>query len=82
MECFVCNREAEQLEASGDYQELSCYECGRYRISGTVIRMHDKARWLRTVAMQQWIEEQRRDGVDVPMIDSLVVEWEGFRAGG
>lgn len=81
MECFVCNQEAEPLESVGDYKELSCFECGNYRISGTVFGMWEKARWLHTVAMQQWIEEQRRDGIDVPMITAGIVVWEGVRVG-
>ncbi|WP_372030030.1 hypothetical protein [Pseudomonas kurunegalensis] len=82
MECFVCNQEAERLESQGDYQELSCPDCGRYRISGTVVRLWEKARWIHTVAMQQWLEEQRRDGRDLPVINSEVVVWDGVRAGG
>lgn len=81
MECFVCNQEAEQHESVGDYEELSCPECGRYRVSGTVVGMWERARWLHTVAMQQWIEEQRRAGVSVPIITSDVAVWDGVRAG-
>ncbi|WP_434681300.1 hypothetical protein J3P77_09420 [Pseudomonas sp. R1-18] len=81
MECFVCNKKAERLEPAGDYEELVCEDCGRYRITGTVVRMWEKARWVHTVAMQQWIEEQRRGGVEVPVINSDIVEWEGVRAG-
>ncbi|MBR7519670.1 MULTISPECIES: hypothetical protein [Pseudomonas] len=82
MECFVCNQDAEQRESLGDYQELSCPECGHYRISGTVVRLWEKASWLHTVAMQQWLEDRRRDGVKIPVINSEVAVWEGVRAGG
>lgn len=81
MECYVCNQEAKKLESAGDYEELSCSECGHYRISGTVVGMWEKARWLHTVAMQQWLDEQRRDGVDLPMITTEVVAWDGIRVG-
>lgn len=81
MECFVCAQEAEKRDSSGDYEELLCSECGQYRISGTVVGMWEKARWLHTVAMQQWLDEQRRDGVKVPMITTEIVVWDGVRVG-
>ncbi|UNB61880.1 hypothetical protein [Pseudomonas syringae group genomosp. 7] len=77
----MCNKDAERFEPEGDYEDLSCAECGRYRITGTVIRMWEKARWIHTVAMQQWIEEQRRGGAEIPLINSEVVVWEGLRSG-
>lgn len=77
MECFVCNNLADAREPEGDYAELSCPECGEYRVSGSVVRLLDKGRWLSTVAMQQWLEEQRRDGTPMPMITSNVVVWDG-----
>jgi len=81
MECFVCNQDAEQVDAAGDYQDISCDECGRYRITGTVVHMWESARWINTKAMQHWIAEQQRGGVEVPTINSQVVIWDGVRIG-
>jgi len=77
MECFVCNNSADARESGGDYVELACPNCGEYRVSGTVVRLFEKGRWLNTVAMQQLLEEQRRDGMALPMISSDVVVWDG-----
>lgn len=77
MECFICINKAEARESGGDYAEVSCLECGEYRVSGTVLRLLEKGRWLHTVGMQQWLEEQRRNGATAPMINSDVVIWEG-----
>lgn len=77
MECFVCTNQAEARESAGDYVELTCPECGDYRVSGTVVRLFEKGRWLNTVAMQQLLEEQRRDGTVLPMISSDLVVWDG-----
>ncbi|SEQ26623.1 hypothetical protein SAMN03159444_01368 [Pseudomonas sp. NFACC02] len=77
MECHVCNQAAEEGDSVGDYVAVDCTDCGRYRISGTVIGQLERGRWLDTAASQQWLEEQRRDGVESPLITTSNVVWDG-----
>ncbi|HCL3279588.1 hypothetical protein B7H20_25620 [Pseudomonas aeruginosa] len=79
MGCFVCNvAEVEKLPSPGDRALVKCPQCGSYAISGTVTNELDKGRWLATESTQQWLDEQRRNGVDVPLITTDVALWDGF----
>ena len=77
MECFVCNKPAEVAATTGDAQSVSCPQCGEYRVTGTVIGLLERGRWLHTAKMQQWLEEQRTAGVACPVINSDVAEFDG-----
>jgi len=77
MECFVCNQSAEKRESVGDYVSLSCDNCGVFSLSGTVVILLQKGRWLNTEGSQQWLEEQRREGIDSPLITDSNAIWDG-----
>lgn len=77
MECFVCHNLADSRESEGDYIDLFCPEGGDYRASGAGVRLFERGRWLNTIAMQLWLEDQRRDGTKLPMIGCHVVAWDG-----
>ncbi|HDS1801192.1 TPA: hypothetical protein QEM76_000369 [Pseudomonas putida] len=77
MECVVCNKPAMEEERFGDYADFDCDDCGKYRVTGTVLGILDRAQWLRTTAMQQWIAEQHQAGVERPVINSANAEYEG-----
>jgi len=77
MECYVCNQEADQQAPTGDSVTLACRDCGHYRVTGSVIALLDRGRWLHTLGMRQWLDEQHSNGVQVPTISTSVVIWDG-----
>ncbi len=78
MECLVCNRGDAEVVSGVDHVDIDCTDCGQYVVSGTVTRILDRGQWLNTVAMQQLIEEERRDGVKRPVINSTNVVYSGI----
>jgi hypothetical protein len=77
MECHICNQAAEECDSVGDYIAVNCIDCGPYRVSGTVVDQLQRGRWLNTDASQQWLEHQRRDGVECPLITTSNAIWDG-----
>jgi hypothetical protein len=77
MECQICNQAAEADDSVGDYIAVNCIDFGRYRVSGTVVGQLQRGRWLNTDASQQWLEQQRRDGLESPLITTSNVIWDG-----
>lgn len=37
MVCLICKEAAETYESGGDWHERNCSECGRYRVSRTLV---------------------------------------------
>ncbi len=37
MTCLICKGAAETYESGGDWHERNCAECGRYRVSRTLV---------------------------------------------
>jgi hypothetical protein len=37
--CPVCGRRSEHEQTTGDFTEIDCPDCGRFRISGTALQI-------------------------------------------
>ncbi|MED5607844.1 hypothetical protein VV867_09120 [Pseudomonas sp. JH-2] len=76
MECFICSEEAERLPAGGDWAALNCPDCGRYRVTGTLVAiMRAGNEKLDREPTLQWLA-RRREFDDFPLIgefDAFVV---------
>src|SRR5690348_13808884 len=76
MNCSIWNTPAQLLENAGDYGVFDWPRAGgKYWISGTALSVlgtfTDNAKLLLTT----WLCEQRHAGVDLPKIDSTVLEF-------
>ncbi len=57
MDCFVCKAKAESVTpTTGDFEERKCGECGRYRLSRSLLAEIDAQKLVFDVAAtRKWI---------------------------
>lgn len=68
MECIVCGGPAEQMDSTGDYKGWLCPECGRYRVSGTMLSMLRGRRF--DLKKTRTCLQERRKASSEPMLTS------------
>lgn len=72
MSCYICGINVAPIVLP-DVQEITCPNCGRYRISGTAIELLERHPWKFDIYLaRRWIADQQGDGT-VPLIDSDIV---------
>ncbi|QJI28684.1 hypothetical protein HKK55_08130 [Pseudomonas sp. ADAK18] len=70
MSCLVCAGSAERIEASEDFAERICAECGHYRISRSfVLDLIEQGQIFDVVKMRDWLADNRQR-VDIPSINA------------
>jgi hypothetical protein len=67
--CLICRGKTEIRMSTGDFRLVTCDGCGEYKISLTAVTQLAE-RDLSVAAMRHWLDEQRRLGASVPLIQS------------
>ncbi len=68
MNCPVCLQKAEAIPPRGNYQDVDCPGCGRFKFTGTLKAI--QADKVFDVPEARARLEQRRQGDEVPMLSS------------
>ena len=66
--CPLCSTQARLAPRRGDYSDIECERCGRFRITGTA-EACEKSPDLRR-RLSGWVRDQNRAGVDLPTVQS------------
>jgi hypothetical protein len=68
--CLICNVVADLKASTGDFRHVVCRECGEYKMANTAVAVL-AGRTISVADMRRWLDEQRKLGLGVPMIQSL-----------
>ena len=75
MNCYVCGIEVQSMERSDDGEQVTCRDCGVYRISAAVLR-EAGSKPLSLVGMREDLHRQRQiDSKLVAQINSETAIW-------
>lgn len=76
MKCYICDEQATE-QSNGDQMLVDCNPCGRYGISGTLIRLRNQdIRVFRVEDSREWLQAQREAGVQRPLLNTSNVQWD------
>lgn len=72
MACLICKGEAKTIDPlGGDYQDRECNDCGRYRISRSLLlELEAKKQRLDIDQTRLWLAINRKSG-DIPILSTF-----------
>ena len=74
MVCYLCNKIAINEKEEPDYTYIECKKCGKYKIAGTAVAM-TKSRAIDRELTLKWLENQRINGIEIPLISSRDIQF-------
>lgn len=76
MKCYVCDSKALLSDAAHDVRGADCVRCGMYIVSGSLLAEAIINKLTFNIEKtREWLSEQRRLGVSVPLLAATNVYW-------
>ncbi|MFK4075173.1 hypothetical protein ACI2KX_15815 [Ectopseudomonas khazarica] len=77
MRCYICDKDADQVDSQRDADLVDCHSCGSYGISRSALSvLHANAYVFNIARTLDWLRQERKAGQARPMIHSQSGLWD------
>lgn len=70
MQCLICDQPAHEVDRGVDHADFDCEDCGKYRVSGSILGEMSVGWSLRILETREWLKTERASGVERPAINT------------